>query len=107
MKPRCEEVVKKLFPAIRAAVVRDLIERHKLTQSEAAKKLGITQPAVSQYMNQLRGNEYKKTLAKYGLTKHVKKITGDIAGGKVDDKSMLSMYCGLCSKIRKNMPSCV
>ena len=53
------------MPTIRAMVVKDLIKRYKLSQVNVARKLGITQPAVSQYVSALRGkDEIEKILFK-------------------------------------------
>ena len=38
---------KSVIPAIRALIVKRLVEEHGMTQQEAAKLLGVTQPAVS------------------------------------------------------------
>lgn len=50
-----ELAAKSVIPAIRAMVVRRLIDEHGMTQQQAAKLLGITQPAVSKYMHNKRG----------------------------------------------------
>lgn len=50
-----ELAAKSVIPAIRAIVVRRLVEEHGLTQQEAAKLLGVTQPAVSKYLHHKRG----------------------------------------------------
>ena len=55
MKPRCEKVVSKLLPILRALVARELVERYGLTQQEAAKLLNVTQGAISQYLRGMRG----------------------------------------------------
>lgn len=104
MKPPCEGVIKNLFPAIRAGLVQDLIEGHGLTQAKVAKMLGITQPAVSQYVNNLRGSDHSKVLKKYGIERDVKKLAADLANKSVNYKNALQMYCELCTKIRKKMP---
>ena len=46
---------KSVIPAIRALVVKRLVEEHNMTQQEAAKLLGVTQPAVSKYLHEKRG----------------------------------------------------
>lgn len=45
------------LPALRREFVKVLIEEHELNQKEAAKKLGLTESAVSQYLKQKRGKE--------------------------------------------------
>ncbi len=52
-------MVVEFLPTLRAMIAKTLIEKHKLTQSDAASKLGVTQSAVSQYRRSLRGNSTK------------------------------------------------
>jgi predicted transcriptional regulator len=52
-------MVKQVLPVFRAMVAESLVERHGLTQTEAAERMGITQAAISQYVGEKRG--YPKT----------------------------------------------
>jgi hypothetical protein len=54
MKSPCEEIVWDVLPGIRAAIAEELIKRG-LSQKEVSKLLGITPPAVSQYVSKKRG----------------------------------------------------
>ena len=51
----CEHVVRHVFPAIHALIAKRLVVDCGLMQVEAARKLGITQAAVSFYLNSKRG----------------------------------------------------
>ena len=82
MKPPCEVIVKQILPAIRAALVKDLMERHKLNQVEIAERLGITQPAVSQYRSQLRGSSYSELFKRREIANGLRKLADAIASGK-------------------------
>ena len=53
---KCEQAVT-LFPAIRAAIARKLINEHGMSQLKVAEILGITQSAVSQYLKSVRGKQ--------------------------------------------------
>jgi len=57
MKTPCEEVIKEVIPTIRALIAKDLCLKYGFTQIEAAKKLGITQAAISQYISLKRGGK--------------------------------------------------
>jgi predicted transcriptional regulator len=48
-------MVRNLLPPMRAEMVSRLVQRQGLSQSDAAKRLGVTRAAVSQYMNKKRG----------------------------------------------------
>lgn len=49
--------VRYILPAIRRELARIFIEEHKLSQKEAAKILGLTEAAVSQYQHSKRAKE--------------------------------------------------
>ena len=102
MKSPCEEISKDLIPTTRALLVKDLVERHNLSQVEVANKLGITQPAVSQYLRLLRGTSRTKVLLR--MDDYMESLLGlsdDIAAGKVRGIKISEMYCKLCDIYRK------
>ena len=55
MKTPCEIIVWNVVPIIRKEVTLKLIKNHGLTQRKAAKKLGITEAAISRYVSGKRG----------------------------------------------------
>lgn len=57
MRLVCEIVASDVLPALRALISKQLIEGYGLTQKEAARKLGLTQPAISQYKKDVRGKK--------------------------------------------------
>ena len=51
----CDSMVRTLLPPMRAEMVSRLVQKQGLSQSDAAKKLGVTRAAVCQYMSRKRG----------------------------------------------------
>jgi uncharacterized protein len=51
----CDTMVRNILPPMRAEMVFRLVQREGLSQSDAAKRLGVTRAAVSQYMSRKRG----------------------------------------------------
>lgn len=49
--------VRYILPAIRRELARIFVQEHKLNQKEAAKILGLTEAAVSQYQHSKRAKE--------------------------------------------------
>lgn len=97
MRPPCEVVAKRVLPTIRATLVKDLVKRHGLSQVQVAEKLGITQPAVSQYLSSTRGASYVKGfLKKSDLISEIHKLSNAVARGKVSRDQVLKKYCDLC-----------
>jgi predicted transcriptional regulator len=48
-------MVRNLLPPMRAVMVSRLVQKQGLSQSDAAKRVGVTRAAVSQYMSKKRG----------------------------------------------------
>jgi predicted transcriptional regulator len=96
---------KSVIPAIRALVVKRLVEEHGMTQQEAAKLLGVTQPAVSKYLHEKRGAAIKLS----GI-KAVEKATDEIAqlvsSHKVPQIEVMSKIEAACEYVRRNRYMC-
>jgi predicted transcriptional regulator len=106
MKPFCEIIVANILPAIRAVVAKELIEEYGLNQTEVSKKLGITQPAVSQYKSELRGQKVKILQSNKEVIDLIKNLSKKIASGEVDSKEIHQSFCKICLKIRKEKIIC-
>ncbi len=52
----CDVLVRKMLPSMRAEMVSRLVSERGLSQSEAARRLGVTRAAISQYVSRKRGN---------------------------------------------------
>jgi predicted transcriptional regulator len=52
---RCDNLVRRLLPAMRAEMVYRLVSERGISQSEVSKRLGVSRAAISQYMNRKRG----------------------------------------------------
>jgi predicted transcriptional regulator len=62
MRFEVEVISEELLPAIRSIMASRLGSDFGLTQQEIADKLGVTQPAVSQYMDGSRADQEKMEL---------------------------------------------
>ncbi|MGA3110116.1 MAG: helix-turn-helix domain-containing protein [Candidatus Bathyarchaeia archaeon] len=96
---------KSVIPAIRALVVKRLVEEHGMTQQEAAKLLGVTQPAVSKYLHEKRGAAIKLN----GI-KEIDQATGELARlvstQKVPQIEVMSRIEAACDYVRRNRYMC-
>jgi uncharacterized protein len=54
MDPQCEIIGKYVLPIFRSMLAKELVKKYNFSQTEAAKKLGTTQAAVSQYLSSRR-----------------------------------------------------
>jgi len=106
MKPFCEVVVADILPVIRAIITKELIDTYKLNQVEVARKLGVTQPAISQYRSKLRGQGVKILLANKKIASLIKKFAKEIATGDVKPQGMHKKLCDICRSIRMEKIIC-
>lgn len=102
MKPPCEVFVKRALPVIRSMLAKDLTERHQLSQTEIANRLGITQSAVSQYLGSVRGvGELKENLKEASLYSELEKISDEIAEGATRKAQIVNRYCEICDSMEE------
>ena len=95
----CEVAVKIALPSVRAMVANELMDKHSLNQAEAAKLLGISQPAVSLYQQKLRGNSINLD-GDPEITALVTKHAEFLVNGNPSYMDMLSSFCEICKTIR-------
>ena len=95
----CEIAVKIALPSVRAMVANELMSKHDLNQAEAAKLLGISQPAVSLYQQKLRGNsiDLDGDSEIMGL---VARHANFLVNGDPSYKDTLTSFCRICKTIR-------
>jgi len=102
LRPPCENVVRYVLPAFRSLVARELVEKHGFSQVATAKKLGITQAAVSHYFHLKRGEKRMKELQSIAI---VQSTASEIAQGIATEKSSVRdttlAFCRLCDTLRK------
>ena len=58
MKSFFELLVQDVLPSARSMIAKKLITNYGLSQKQAAEKLGISQPAISQYNKSIRGAKH-------------------------------------------------
>jgi predicted transcriptional regulator len=96
---------KSVIPAIRAMVVRRLVDRHGMTQEQAARLLGITQPAVSKYMHNKRGIAIKlEGIA--DVDEAANKIAALLVSGKAGQVQVMSRLNEVSMHVRRSRLMC-
>ena len=93
----CEKAVWYHLPQIRADLAIELVKTG-MTQSQAAKKLGVTPAAVSQYIHKKRGLQTAKSrIYRQEIKAAVKKICEDASS---DDLQLI--VCNCCHMLQKD-----
>ncbi len=110
-----EIAVRYILPAIRKELAKRLIEKHKLSQKETAKLLGITEAAVSQYIHSKRA---KEVVFSQNVVDEISKSADLILKDKTRQKVMSETYrisnlttvkqvlCDLHRQQSKDLDSC-
>jgi predicted transcriptional regulator len=100
MKSPCEVIVWDVLPSIRAAIAEELVNRG-LSQREVSAILGITPPAVSQYVSKKRGYNIE-----FGedVKGDIAKLAEDLVNEKVDD--LVERMCNICRAVWDDDNSC-
>ena len=96
MKTVCEIVVQDILPTLRASVAKELMTTYNLNQGEVARLLDVSQPAVSQYLRQLRGKSTEiENLAK----DEIKELCHQLNSKKIDHLSLATRMCSISKVI--------
>lgn len=84
MKFEAEVISEDLLPAVRSLISSELEETYGMKQREIAQKLEVTQPAVSQYLNNERADQNIKN--KLTDDPQVMVLVNDAAGKLAKDE---------------------
>jgi predicted transcriptional regulator len=103
MSTSCESIARYLLPLYRSFVAKELIEKYNYTQVEAAKKLGTTQAAISQYMTSKRGHKgipnYEKVAS--SVQEAAAKVAKRIATMEMSTEEFSASFCDLCKALQR------
>ncbi|ABL77500.1 helix-turn-helix domain protein [Thermofilum pendens Hrk 5] len=97
LKAPCEEISRRVLPAVRSILVRYLYEQEGLTQLQIAKLLGISQSSVSRYLNSQRGLSQRDILEIPSIDEKLRETVHGIVEGKLRGEEAL---CSICQYIR-------
>jgi len=95
----CEVAVKCVLPAVRAMMAKQLMAKHGLNQEQAAKLLGVSQPAISLYNRRMRGKAIdigRDT----EITKLVESLATSLAESGMSHKEFIPRFCEICRTVR-------
>jgi predicted transcriptional regulator len=102
MGARCETVGRYVLPVFRSLIAEELVRTYNLTQVEAAKRLGTTQAAISQYLNSKRAS--KSTEQCKAMLPRIKAMALEtakrLANKEISADDVAADLCKLCA-VRK------
>ena len=101
MKIPCELVVWYVLPTIRKDIAKELVESHSMSQTEVAKKFGVTGAAISQYLRKKRGEnltiQESPNHAMY--SEAIKESAGRLASGETEFADEMCRVCKIVKKM--------
>ncbi len=100
MKSPCEEIVWDVLPSIRAAIAWELVKRG-ISQKEVSRMLGLTPPAVSQYVSGKRGYNIE---FREDIRAAISNLADDLIEKKVDD--LTARICEICKSLKDDNAAC-
>ena len=100
MKIPCELIVWYVLPSIRRELAKDLVDKYHMTQAEVARKFGVTDAAISQYLKSKRGTN--KELESSGKYEEFKVEVDKAAQRIVDGSDIVTETCRICEMVEKS-----
>lgn len=103
MSTSCESIARHILPLYRSFVAKELVKKYNYTQVQAAKKLGTTQAAISQYLTAKRGH---KGIQNYeGIAPVVQDAAAEVAERltttEMSPEEFSESFCDLCKVLQK------
>jgi predicted transcriptional regulator len=80
-------------------LAKELVQKHHLSQTEAAKKLGTTQAAVSQYLSAKRAYKGVKQVGEFlpKIQAMAEETAQKLSSGEIGAGEITLDFCKLCS----------
>ncbi len=103
MKSPCELIVWDILPSIRAATAEELVKRG-ISQKEVSKMLGITPPAVSQYVSKKRGYNIE---FREDIRQSIGMLADDLIEERVKDIELVPRICQICRMLQDDEAACI
>jgi predicted transcriptional regulator len=103
MKSPCEQIVWDVLPSIRAATAGELIKRG-ISQKEVSRMLGLTPPAVSQYLSKKRGYNIE---FREDIRQAIGILADDLIQEKVKGTDLVKRICAICRMLQDDDAACI
>lgn len=106
MRPLCETIVLDYLPVIRGMIAKTMMENYGFSQKATAEKLGVSQPAISQYKQHLRGAKSQLLADNPQALAIIESLAQRLASGSLSEEEANREFCELCRHIRPDGTDC-
>jgi predicted transcriptional regulator len=97
LKPPCMIAVSCVLPAIRAHVARQLVDESGMKPAQVATRMGVTPPAITQYLTGVRGREWTRKLGKVdSIARELDGLVEEFRVTDVNETAVLERMCRIC-----------
>ena len=103
MRLPCEISVKFVLPTIRSILAYQLFHHYSLNQEEIAERLGVTQPAVSQYLKGIRGKKIQLVMKNKKIMEMIDELANLIATKPLEENLIDEKICKICKIVREEL----
>jgi predicted transcriptional regulator len=104
MDPQCEIIGKYVLPIFRSMLAKELVQKYHFSQTEAAKKLGTTQAAVSQYLSSKRAYKGMEHVEQYlpKIREMATETAQKLVNREIGSQDVTFDFCKLCATFCKS-----
>jgi len=106
LNPPCELTVRSLLPTLRTLVAKELAQSYGWTQTRIARRLGVTQAAVSGYLTQDVETMAPPPFSIEELRSISKSLTAEIATKRLTYVDLVNNICEICLSLRRGGAIC-
>ncbi len=93
-------VVQHILPPLRVAISRKLVEEYGLKKSKIAELMGLTPAAITQYLNQKRGDDLDFINQSPKINELVSELAKNLASDSSQPDMLLLQMCRICQVVR-------
>jgi hypothetical protein len=102
----CEVGVKTVLPSVKAAMAREIVTNRGLNEQQTAELLGLSQSAVSRYVNKERGNMLLTLENSTEILALINQMVAVLIKEPNNKPEVLKLFCQTCQAIRKKGLMC-
>jgi predicted transcriptional regulator len=102
----CELVARSIIPALKAIVAKELNNSYGLNQQEIASLLHVSQPAVSHYLHNLRGQAIDLSSIEE-ISPLLQQVAKGLATSTIPNREVTKIFCHICRIARTRRLLCI